>query len=76
MVDVKGYTPLIDEQKERANTVKEAEERFLRIVEDLQKNEHTDKRCLAIAIGKIQEASMWTVRGIFKPARIMLDEDM
>lgn len=77
MVDVKGYTPLSDEQKALANEGKELEERALRWLEKLNNLDkvHTDARSVAVARTQIQTGFMWAVRSIFQPGRIALPED-
>lgn len=81
MTDVKGYMPLSDDQKALANEFKEMEERFIRFAEQLMSRCNVegkaihDNRCLALAITNMQTASMFAVRGIFKPQRIKLPED-
>lgn len=76
MTDVKGYTPLSDEQKALANEGKELEERYLRWIDRLEALPHgIDKRCTSLARTHIQTGAMWAVRSIFKPGRIKLPED-
>lgn len=84
---VAGYTPQSDENIALANELKHAEERYLRVLDKMNKinierdsaglgrSHQFDPRCLAEARTCIQTANMWAVRGIFQPQRIKLPED-
>jgi hypothetical protein len=75
MTDVKGYTPLSDEQKALANEGKELEERYLRWLDELATDNEVDPRALALAKTHIQTGAMWAIRSIFKPSRVSIPED-
>lgn len=72
---VKGYTGQSNDNVALANRLKEAEERYLRELDALDKIEATDKRMVALARTNMQTAAMWAVRSIFQPTRIWLPED-
>lgn len=75
MTEVKGYSPLSDEQKALANEGKVLEERYLRWLDRLASHVDTDHRHVAIAKTHIQTGAMWAIRSIFQPTRIELPED-
>ena len=81
MTEVKGYTPLTDQQKALANEGKELEERYLRWLDKLEAQNardevpHCDSRMIALARTQMQGAAMWAIRSIFQPSRIKLPED-
>lgn len=75
MADVKGYTPISDDNKALANCSKELEERVMRFLDGLETLPNTDKRAVAIARTNMQTGFMFAVRSIFKPERIELPED-
>ena len=74
---VAGYTTQSDDKIARANALKFAEERYLRILDEMSKDAPAliDPRCVARARTLMQEANMWGVRAIFQPTRIKLPED-
>jgi hypothetical protein len=81
---VAGYTGQSDENVTLANKLKHAEERYLRILDELMAANGThvpgsptkyDGRFIALARTAMQEANMWAVRSIFQPTRIKLPED-
>lgn len=77
MTDIKGYSPLSDEQKALANEGKDLEERYLRWLDKLDAvtDGSIDKRFLALARTNIQQGAMWAIRSIFRPGRVSLPED-
>ncbi|MEQ1697860.1 MAG: hypothetical protein ABL901_18665 [Hyphomicrobiaceae bacterium] len=86
---VAGYTTQSQSNVDLANELKQAEERYLRLLDkitDTRRSEDAGKpeadqrsafdcRCLSLARTKMQEANMWAVRAIFRPQRIGLPED-
>ena len=84
---VKGYTPQSDDNVSLANKLKEAEERYLRVLDGLNeiniqrdasgigKSGQFDPRFLALARTHMQTANMFAVRSIFQPTRVKLPED-
>jgi hypothetical protein len=86
---VAGYTGQSDENVALANKLKHAEERYLRILDEItgirkpedankpeaDRRSQFDGRCISLAKTKMQEANMWAVRSIFQPTRIKLPED-
>lgn len=78
---VAGYTTQSQSNVDLANELKQAEERYLRILDKLDvANKATatavfDGRCIALSRTKMQEANMWAVRSVFQPQRIKLPED-
>lgn len=72
MAEVKGYTPLSDDQKSAMNYLKETEERIIRSLEGWS---DLDPRWKAIAITDLQKAFMSANRAIAKPQRLTFPED-
>lgn len=72
---VKGYTGQSNDSVALANRLKEAEERYLRELDELDTFPHTDKRMIALARTHMQTAAMWAVRSVFQPTRVNLPED-
>lgn len=87
---VAGYTAQSTDNVALANELKEAEERYLRILDKIvgirrpddadkhpdDRRSQFDGRCISLAKTKMQEANMWAVRAIFQPQRIKLPEDL
>jgi hypothetical protein len=70
---VKGYVPQSDTNVQLVNRNKEAEERMLRILDDLENGSYgIDRRWLAIGRTHLEQAFMAINRSIFKPTRIKL----
>lgn len=72
---VKGYTGQSNDNVALANRLKEAEERYLRELDELDTFPNTDKRMVALARTHMQTAAMWAVRSVFQPTRVKLPED-
>lgn len=84
---VKGYTSQSDDNVALANELKEAEERYLRVLDRLNtvniardsagvgRSGQIDPRFLALARTHMQTANMFAVRAIFQPQRVKLPED-
>lgn len=72
---VAGYKPQNCEALELVNRNKFAEERILRILDELATIEAVDKRWLAIGRTQIEDGFMAVNRAIFKPGRVRLPED-
>lgn len=72
---VSGYTPQSSDNVSLVNRNKAAEERILRILDELKDIERVDKRWLAIGRTNIEEGFMAINRSIFNPKRVVLDED-
>lgn len=75
---VKGYTGQSSQNIELVNLNKEAEERVLRILDNLGRvapDDEESKRWLALARTWIQTGFMFASRAIFLPQRIKLPED-
>ena len=70
MSEIKGYTPLSEEQKNAMNALKTAEELVLRIAEMQRDAGLTDPRSTAAGITYLQTAFMWLNRAVAKPQRI------
>lgn len=83
---VKGYASQSDSKVAVVNVHKELEERVLRRIETLQRDNTAaaslnekppyDPRMLALATTGIQEAFMWLNRAVFQPTRVELPEDI
>jgi len=73
---VKGYTGQSDDKVALANRLKEAEERYLRILDEMRADGQIyDQRFVSLAFTSMQETNMWAVRAVFQPTRIKLPED-
>jgi hypothetical protein len=72
---VAGYRPQDGTAVQKVNTNKEAEERVLRILDDLAADPEVDKRWLAIGRTQIEQGFMAVNRAVFKPGRAVLPED-
>ena len=72
---VAGYRPQDGTAVQKVNTNKEAEERVLRILDDLAADPEVDKRWLAIGRTHIEQGFMAVNRAVFKPGRVVLPED-
>lgn len=84
---VAGYTAQSTDNVALANEFKEAEERYLRLIDKLNtinmerdaagvgRSGQFDPRFMALARTAMQEANMWAVRAIFQPQRIKLPGD-
>lgn len=72
---VAGYTAQSADAIALVNELKQAEERYLRLLVKLRVAADTDKRLVALAWTAMQEANMWAVRAIFQSQRIKLPED-
>lgn len=85
---VAGYTSQPQSNVDLANELKEAEERYLRVIDKMNainmerdaagvgRSGQFDPRFMALARTSMQEANMWAVRAIFQPTRIKLPEDV
>lgn len=69
---VAGYSPLEQTAVALVNQNKRMEEYILRRIEELQKRNDVDQRCLAKGFTEVQDAFMWINRAIFQPKRIDL----
>lgn len=78
---VKGYQQQPQVAVDAVNQNKEAEEKILRLIDDLQNGTlegeafQADPRWLAIAKTQLEQGFMALNRAIFKPSRIALPED-
>lgn len=64
---IKGYRDLSQEEIDGMNFVKALGKECGEMIDRLQANGFTDKRCVAIAKTKLQEGFMWAVRSIARP---------
>jgi hypothetical protein len=65
-----GYRPQDNSTVDLVNRNKLVEEHVLRMLDELSKNEDTDKRWLAIGRTAIEQGFMAVNRSIFKPGRV------
>ena len=72
---VAGYLPQTSFKVNLVNRNKEAEERVLRLLEEVETAMSADRRWSAIARNHIEQGFMALNRAIFQPARIRLPED-
>lgn len=72
---VPGYRAQSAEAVETVTTMKEAEERILRLLDDLAARPGTDPRWLAIGRTSIETGFMAVNRAVFRPGRVRLPED-
>jgi hypothetical protein len=75
---VAGYVAQKNSNVALVNFNKQIEERVMRQIDDMMSERHpaVDKRMVAIARTKTQEAFMWLNRAVFQPSRIDLPEDI
>jgi hypothetical protein len=74
--EIKGYVKQSSENVAKVNRLKEAEERILRIIDELNGDETVDKRWLATGKTEIEKGFMAVNRSVFQPKRIdRLPED-
>ena len=72
---VSGYRPQSADKVALVNRSKEAEERTLRILDDLRTSPDIDLRWLAIARTNLELGWMAANRAVFQPGRVTLPED-
>ena len=72
---VHGYRPQSDGAVALVQANKEAEERILRMLNDLADRSDTDKRWLSIGRTAIEQGFMAMNRAVFQPGRAVLPED-
>lgn len=72
---VAGYKPQSDDKVQTVNAFKQDEERILRKIDDMMKDDTTDKRWLAIGRTQLEQAFMAINRSVFQPGRVSLRED-
>lgn len=72
---VSGYRPQSDAAVSTVNSMKQAEERVLRLLDVLALASEIDKRWLAIGRTAIEQGFMAVNRAVFQPSRITLPED-
>ena len=72
-LQVHGYRNQTGENIRLVNENKLAEERLLRLIEQLESDGIADRRWLAIARTHIEQGYMALNRAIFKPARTKLE---
>lgn len=70
---VAGYTAQTPERVALVNSNKQAEERVLRLLDDLAKSGHCDPRWLAIGRTAIENGFMAVNRSVFQPSRAKFD---
>lgn len=66
-----GYRPQSQERVDAVNKMKEVEETFLRLLDDLVSKE-VDQRWLALGRTHIEQGFMAINRSIFRPERVKL----
>lgn len=72
---VSGYRPQSDDAVSLVNRNKEMEERVLRLLDDLAKNQGIDPRWYAVGRRHIEQGFMEINRAVFQPARVDLPAD-
>ncbi len=72
---VAGYKTQPDHKVGMVNLNKEAEERILRVLDELAKDPTVDPRWLSIGRTHLEQAFMAINRSIFRPTRVGLSED-
>lgn len=73
---VAGYTTQSDESVALVNRLKDAEERYLRLLDELQFAGRHDQQFVGLARQHMQTANMFAVRAIFQPTRVVLPGDV
>ncbi len=71
---VPGYRAQGEQAVAKVRELKEAEERVLRILDQLKADAEVDQRWLQIGRTSIEQGFMAANRAIFKPARVELPE--
>lgn len=73
---VAGYTDQTPANIQRVNKLKHAEERYMRLLDDMMGDAAFDQRWVHIALTHLQQATMAAGRAVFRPTRVTLpDED-
>jgi hypothetical protein len=72
---VAGYQPQSNKAVELVNANKHAEERLLRLLDELDRNYAVDKHWMDMARAHFEQGFMCLNRSIFQPKRIALPED-
>lgn len=72
---VAGYRPQSDNKVALVNINKEAEERVLRILDELKADPTIDQRWLAVGRTHIEQGFMAINRAVFQPGRVKLPGD-
>ena len=72
---VAGYTDQTPANVARVNQLKFAEERYMRLLDDMVGDPAFDQRWVHIAITSLQKATMFAGRAVFQPSRVTLPED-
>jgi hypothetical protein len=72
---VAGYTDQTPANVARVNKLKFAEERYMRLLDDMKGDGAYDQRWVALAITHLQQATMAAGRAVFQPSRVELPED-
>ncbi|HEY9212065.1 MAG TPA: hypothetical protein VIQ29_04330 [Ancylobacter sp.] len=72
---IAGYRPLTSVIQELVNVNKEAEERVLRILDELKARPDIDQRWLAIGRTDIERGFMAVNRAVFQPGRVLLPDE-
>lgn len=72
---VSGYTDQSDARVALVNANKAAEERVLRLLDELAAQPNIDPRWFAIGRSQIEQGFMAINRAVFQPQRVKLPED-
>jgi len=72
---VSGYRPQSEAAVATVNTMKQFEERVLRLLDVMMMAPEVDKRWLAIGRTSIEQGFMAVNRSVFRPDRVSLPED-
>lgn len=72
---VSGYRPQSDERVDAVNSMKAAEERVLRLLDNLAKGGLCDPRWYAIGRTHVEQGFMAINRSVFQPSRAALPDD-
>lgn len=72
---IAGYTSQSDNAVTIVNANKQAEERVLRLLDELASTSGVDPRWLAVGRTHIEQGFMATNRAVFRPTRVRLPED-
>lgn len=73
---IAGYTDQPDTKISLVNSNKEAEERLLRVIDQLAEDPDVDKRMLAIGKTNLEIGFMALNRSIFRPKRLRFPTDI
>ncbi len=64
---IKGYRDLTQEEIDLMNRLKQKGEEIFALIQELNVNSETDKRCVALGQTNVQQGFMWLIRSVARP---------